>query len=162
MKVYIVSLSTGDKNPQLIFYKKFDIIFIENEKGAKQMPNLNEQRPPHYRKDRVALWKRQRIQEGVCDYDAWNLDGWMLRVIPAGLRKLARNSHSYPGNEQFPTFKSWQEWLLETADMADRIIELQNAPWQNIEVHRQQDKEANQLKNKFFDRIKEQFFHLWD
>ena len=126
------------------------------------MPNLNELRPPHYRKDRVALWKRQRIQEGVCDYDAWNLDGWMLRVIPVGLRKLAHNSHSYPGNEQFPTFKSWREWLLATADMADRIIELQNAPWKNLEVHRQQDKEVNQLKNEFFDRIKEQFFHLWD
>lgn len=126
------------------------------------MPNLNELRPPHYRKDKVALWKRQRVQEGVCDYDAWNLDGWMLRVIPAGLRKLAHNSHSYPGNEQFPTFKSWQEWLLETADMADRISKLQDYNWHDIEEYRRIDAEMMSLKNEFFDRIKEQFFHLWD
>lgn len=126
------------------------------------MQNLNELNPPHYRKERVALWKRQRIQEGICDYDTWNLDGWMLQVIPTGLRKLARNTHTYPGNEQFPTFESWQKWLLETANMGDQILKLQNADWVNFQVRRKQDEEATKLKNEFFDRIKEQFFHLWD
>jgi hypothetical protein len=46
--------------------------------------------------------------------------------------------------------------------MGDKILKLQNADWVNLQVRRKQDEEATKLKNEFFDRIKEQFFHLWD
>lgn len=127
------------------------------------MLNLYELDSRVYKRYDIAKWKQQRIQEGICDGDTWSLDLWMLQVIPAGLRKLAQNTHSFPGNEEFPTHKSWTEWLNETAKMGEDIYYLVfESDYDGIEKEREKDAYARQLLTEFFNRLNKNFFHLWD
>lgn len=128
------------------------------------MLNLDELNPRRHDPKKIALWKYQRATRGVCDYDVWNLDGYLLELIPQALRLLAETTHSYPGSPDFPRFEDWQKWLCDTADLADRIDELRNGhnPDMTWEQAKDLDRHIDELKNELFDRLKEQFFHLWD
>ena len=65
-----------------------------------------------------AAW--QRATRGYADRDTWNLDSWLLQVLPAALKYLAEHSHGWPSNEEFPKFEDWQEYLFKIAkDLED-------------------------------------------
>lgn len=73
------------------------------------------------------FWKNlrcawQRAKYGVCDYDWWNLDSWILRVIPRALRELAKNTRDYPlFGDTYGIYnkEDWQRTLRELADSFD-------------------------------------------
>ena len=75
------------------------------------------------------LWKNlkcgwQRATKGYCDYDVWNMDSWLLELLPPMLRELANDPvGAYPGVEPFETPEKWHYWLLK---MAVRFLELQD------------------------------------
>lgn len=52
-----------------------------------------------------------RVRYGWCHYDIWNMDNWMLTVLPEMLRYLAENGCGYPGTDEFPTSEAWENWL---------------------------------------------------
>ena len=58
----------------------------------------------------------QRITRGYADTDWFNIDSHLLCLIPAMLKELAANSHSYPGYEPFDTPEKWSAWLNKMAD----------------------------------------------
>ena len=61
-----------------------------------------------------AAW--QRAIRGYADRDTWSLDNWLLQVLPAALNHLAKHSHGWPANDEFPTFEDWQKYLFKIAD----------------------------------------------
>ena len=60
-----------------------------------------------------AAW--HRATRGWANTDVWNFNAWFLEVVPDMLDHLAENGYGYPGNEEFPTYESWQKWLREEA-----------------------------------------------
>lgn len=58
---------------------------------------------------------KDRIVYGYCDMDAWNVDSYLGFVIPGILSTLAANTHSFPGNDKFPTAESWEDKLEQVA-----------------------------------------------
>ena len=65
----------------------------------------------------------QRATRGYCDSDVWNIDSWLLALLPSMLRDLANDPvGAYPGVEPFDTPEKWHYWLLK---MADKFEELQ-------------------------------------
>ena len=57
-----------------------------------------------------AAW--QRATRGWANRDTWNLDGYLLEILPEMIDYLAEHAHGYPGEHAgFPTFESWQEFL---------------------------------------------------
>ena len=55
----------------------------------------------------------QRITRGFCFRDTFSIDNWFVDIIPEMLKHFRENLHSYPGNEEFPTFESWVKYLEE-------------------------------------------------
>lgn len=92
----------------------------------------------------------QRIRKGWCESDVWNLDLYLESIIIDTLRQLADVSHGYPGNDEFPTFESWQNWLRETADMIDNEDTLFSI------------KEAEAKRKEGLKRVFEHIDYLWD
>ena len=65
----------------------------------------------------------QRIRCGYCSYDVYDLDHWLLDILPPMLRDIANSEiGAYPGIEPFETPEKWKAWLL---DLAARFEELQ-------------------------------------
>ena len=65
----------------------------------------------------------QRIRRGYCSYDVYDLDHWLLDILPPMLRDIANSEiGAYPGVEPFETPEKWKAWLL---DLAARFEELQ-------------------------------------
>lgn len=61
-------------------------------------------------------WAYQRITRGFCDYDVWDLDTHLSELLAQTIEHLAKTSHSYPGTEEFPTYESWETYLMEIAN----------------------------------------------
>lgn len=57
-------------------------------------------------------WKRQRVERGWSDRDAWSLDSHLCRVITGGVRSIRDNSHGYPSDL---TPEAWTETLNKIA-----------------------------------------------
>lgn len=76
-------------------------------------------------KCRQIKWAYQRIIYGWCESDSWDIDSWYLKVMPNLLRHLAANTHSFPGNNEFPTYESWVAKLNEVADAIEGYDESQ-------------------------------------
>ena len=60
-------------------------------------------------------WAYQRITRGFCDFDVWDFDYYLTSVMAQGIKHLADTTHSYPGNNEFPTYESWRDYLYEIA-----------------------------------------------
>ena len=58
-------------------------------------------------------WAYQRITRGFCDFDVWDFDYYLTSVMAQGIKHLADTTHSYPGNNEFPTYESWKDYLYE-------------------------------------------------
>ena len=71
-----------------------------------------------------------RIKFGWCYTDVWELGYWILEILPPMLRYLAENGHGYPGDNEFPTYESWQAWLLKMAANIESVQE-ENVEKQN-------------------------------
>ena len=62
-------------------------------------------------------WAYQRITRGYCDFDYWDLDTYLTELLSQSIKTLADETHGYPGNEEFPTYESWQEYLYKIVDL---------------------------------------------
>lgn len=63
---------------------------------------------------------------GFCPTDVWNIDEYLLAVLPHMFRYLAKNGCAYPGTNQFPSPEAWHEHLEELANTLDS---LQDEKW---------------------------------
>ena len=55
--------------------------------------------------------------------DVWDLDHYLLTLLPAMLRRLADEGMSYPGIAPFETPEKWETWLREMADKLESLQE---------------------------------------
>ena len=55
----------------------------------------------------------QRITRGFAFRDLFSIDSWFVDIIPEMLKEFREHLHSFPGNEEFPTFESWTAYLEE-------------------------------------------------
>lgn len=73
-----------------------------------------------------------RIRFGFCPTDVWNLDNWLLEILPPMLRYLRNKGIGFPGNEEFPSEACWRDWLTQLAaaieDNQEANVEKKN-PW---------------------------------
>lgn len=63
-----------------------------------------------------------RCTKGYAYRDAADMDEFLLHLIPAMLRELA-NGPAYPGNDEFPTYESWQMWCNSLANRFENVQE---------------------------------------
>lgn len=60
-------------------------------------------------------WSHQRIKNGFSHRDTWNLDYYLLALIPATLETLAEQAHGYP--EEYGSHEKWQAELRRVATL---------------------------------------------
>ena len=119
----------------------------------------------------------QRARYGFCYTDVWELGYWLLEILPPMLRHMANHGCGYPGDDEFPTYESWQAWLLKMADDIESVkeenVEKQNEyeeDFQNSFNRKQWDKDPSskfititwnespdhkEISKKYFNRMKE-------
>lgn len=68
---------------------------------------------------RIKKWKKQRVQQGFCDFDVWNFGDFIAEVIPNGLRALADVTNCYPVD--FDSLESWQDFIRKMAEDIESI-----------------------------------------
>ena len=84
-----------------------------------------------------AAW--QRMTRGWANRDTWNLDSYLLEILPEMVDYLREHSHSYPGEHNgFPTPESWDSYLKE-----EIVIPLQNA-------REEQTTQINEYEEEYF------------
>ena len=57
-------------------------------------------------------WAWQRINRGYSDLDIWDLDSWLIRLLPQAIRTLESKLSGHPYDM---TEEEWQAYLLEMA-----------------------------------------------
>ena len=55
--------------------------------------------------------------------DCWNLEDWLLNLLPEMLRHMADNGSAYPGSKPFETPEKWHDWLHSMADVLESLQE---------------------------------------
>ena len=83
----------------------------------------------------------QRITKGYCEYDYWDIDCYLLKLLPELFDDFRRNLHGYPYSF---TEEEWDNFLLK------EVIEpLRNArDDQNVEINEFEEKIHDYFKNK--------------
>lgn len=61
----------------------------------------------------------QRIFRGFDDSETWSLDWTFYRWLQPRLKRFMELNCAYPGNEQYPTFESWQN------EISKRLVQLE-------------------------------------
>ncbi len=120
-----------------------------------------------WRKKLVFAW--QRITRGYADWDVWDLDQWMLEILPRMLDQLADNTHTYPldiGD------KEWSKYLhglasnlrLCTDEAADKLNEYYDEFHNNLILHTEKKDDGfthahveinDEIRDNYFKRCKE-------
>ena len=67
-----------------------------------------------------AAWAR--ATKGHAWRDSAEMDEYLLHLIPSMLRDHAK-SIAYPGNDEFPTYESWQAWCNSLANRFEAVQE---------------------------------------
>ena len=65
---------------------------------------------------RQIRWALQRATHGFADCDVWNLDGSILNYLSGTLKQLSETAAGWPGNEQFPKYEDWTNFLREMSE----------------------------------------------
>ncbi len=64
-----------------------------------------------------------RAIKGYCYTDLWNINDWLLEVLPNMLQELADKHCAYPGQPPFKTPEDWEDWLRKIADQLIKLRE---------------------------------------
>ena len=104
---------------------------------------------------RQVKWAYQRITRGYSDPDWWDMDTHLSKLIAQMLRKLAKDGMGYPGNEEFPTYESWENYLNEIANLleysnSDLPNEYEDA-WLKT-FNDEKSPEEKEITNKYLDK----------
>ena len=90
----------------------------------------------------------RRAKYGWAYSDCWNMDSWLLEILPQMLRHMADEGCAYPGYEPFETPEKWEDWLHSMADVLESLQEdnwySQNEYAKDFHI-RHNDKELDQL-----------------
>ena len=65
----------------------------------------------------------RRVKYGWAYQDCWNMNTWMLEILPPMLRHMADHGCGYPGTEPFETPEKWNDWLHSMADVLESLQE---------------------------------------
>ena len=118
-----------------------------------------------------------RARYGWAPEDTWNMDRWFLRVVPQMLHYFADHTHTYPGDDEFPTYISWQKHIHDIANMLENAsYEARKAKgvygpanlsdkeyaqlW--IDEDKKLAEEQQVILEDAFEMLSKVFFHLWD
>lgn len=64
----------------------------------------------------------QRATKGYCLTDAWNMDDYLLHLIPNLLRELINDpAGAYPGSPPFDSREKWTSWLWEMVERFEKL-----------------------------------------
>lgn len=133
-------------------------------------------------------WAYQRITQGYCDFDWWDMDTYLTMLMADMIDELAKKSHGYPGNKEFPTPESWENYLNEIVaklryslnDLPNEYEEAWIKTWENKEFLQEKTPEEKEITHKFLDKeisnwglrdkalfealdmIKHVYHNLWD
>lgn len=109
-------------------------------------------------------FKKQRSVKGFCDGDVWDMNSYLLTLIPAMLDHLAENTHGYPtkiienGVARKMDEKTWPTFLHELSNRFKHIEDRVNA-----DIASDQEYEQLLLDTKdAFSLLAENFYTLWD
>jgi hypothetical protein len=69
------------------------------------------------------LYFYQRATRGWDDTSTWSLDHHLCKTLADQLDHLAETTHTYPGNDDFPTFETWTRELRFQASQLRRMNE---------------------------------------
>lgn len=62
----------------------------------------------------IAAW--QRATRGFSNYDIYDLDDWLLHLLPDALEEFTKHNIGYPSNDkEIKDFETWQNFLTELA-----------------------------------------------
>lgn len=109
----------------------------------------------NYGKRALKKYRRQRSNHGFCAPDVWDMDVFLINVIPAMLRKLAETVDSYPSSYQ--SIQDWQETLTTLASKFEEVDLLSDTV---LTVQRAEKRDA--LLKEAFCQLSDIFFDLWD
>jgi len=73
-------------------------------------------------------YAHQRITQGYCDQDVWNLDSYYSELFYKTLKELANTTHGYPGYGEFAdteTESGYDKWVNYLNEMAEHFINTQ-------------------------------------
>lgn len=134
---------------------------------------------------RTCKWAYQRVKRGYADIDTWGFDDYLTEVMENGIRDLAIDIHTYPGNEEFPTPESWVNYLNKIADLLHSSREdtdvysniyeddyvkwisehgWKNNPWSEPYLAREEEIQAKRQRDfdEAWDMIHHVYNYLWD
>lgn len=112
----------------------------------------------------------ERIRKGYCEWDLWDFDHYLETVLINGLKEFCVETQGYPGNNEFPTFESWENYIKEIITLLEHsqeddengyyvneyLEEFEKLPWDlfnnKLPEYTPEEKE---IRNKFFEREKE-------
>jgi hypothetical protein len=126
-------------------------------------------------------WAYQRITRGYSDFDCYDLTQFYGELIGESLAHFSANIHSFPINDHYSTFETWQEALSSAADDFKIIkqYEVDNGKVQSyikrkvmfdepldVKIWMRHDEEDNEIRSAAMERafsfLKENWFDLWD
>lgn len=114
-------------------------------------------------------YMHQRIRRGFADCDIWNMDHFLLKLLPAMLRNLADGCTGYPdqllldGKEMPQSFESYTDWLRDMADALEHagiLMDISTAPL-GCDIQPRYE-EGRRLIAKAMRELGDNFGCLWD
>ena len=106
----------------------------------------------------------QRITRGFSYCDVWDFDTYLAELMAQGLNVLADDGWGYPGDEEFPTKESWEEYLHDVSNLFrfyldDHYNEYEKdwvATWENKSLvdglRGEKTPEEREITDKYLDR----------
>lgn len=99
----------------------------------------------------------ERATKGYCYSDVWNIDLWLLNILPAMFRDMAASGCGYPGpGTEFDTPEKWRDHLLAMADVLESL-QFENY-WEDANEYKDEylhSPTRNEVKELFFAREQE-------
>ena len=111
----------------------------------------------------------QRGRYGICLYDVWDLDFYMLQVFENGIKELRKNLHSYPSQL---TPQEWDNILARMEGFVE-VIKIDGLDGEGISKYcedndfriktpEEWERYRQECLEELCDMMKIWFFHLWD
>lgn len=105
-------------------------------------------------KFRELKWFYQRGKRGFSDYDLWDMDDYLLEVLPEMLKKFRSLKNSYP--MKFKSMRDWQKVLKEMETGFRKVRKLdQSMRFKDYE-------KKTEIFQKNMKLLTKHFFNLWD
>ena len=112
----------------------------------------------------------QRGRYGICLYDVWDLDSYMLQVFENGINELKNNHNGYPASL---TSEEWENTLSKIEELI-KIIKTEGVDCEEANKYynsnselwfkavQEWEKYRQESLEELCDLMKKWFFDLWD